>query len=71
MPCYHEILAEAAQHCDADGCVSEGALDAIHDEAYMRACELDSPNSIGFDKMQEGIEEKLQEELFKKAYPNA
>lgn len=29
------------------------------DEAYIRACELDSPNSPGFDALQESIYEEL------------
>ena len=29
------------------------------DEAYIRACELDSPNSPGFDALRESIYEEL------------
>lgn len=29
--------------------------------AYARACELDSPNSIGFDALRESIYEELME----------
>lgn len=32
---------------------------AAWDEAYVRACELDSPNSLGFDRLQESIFEEL------------
>lgn len=32
------------------------------EEAYARACELDSPNSYDFDSLEESIYEKLVEE---------
>ena len=38
--------------------------DLVYEEAYVRACELDSPNSPDFASIQEGIEEQLHDELF-------
>ena len=40
--------------------------DLVYEEAYVRACELDSPNSPDFASIQEGIEEQLHDELFAK-----
>ena len=40
--------------------------DLVYEEAYVRACELDSPNSPDFASIQEGIEERLHNELFAK-----
>lgn len=38
--------------------------DLVYEEAYVRACELDSPNSPDFASIQERIEEQLHDELF-------
>ena len=38
--------------------------DLVYEEAYVRACELDSPNSPDFASIQEGIEDRLHDELF-------
>ena len=38
--------------------------DLVYEEAYVRACELDSPNSPDFASIQEGIENRLHDELF-------
>ena len=38
--------------------------DLVYEEAYVRACELDSPNSPDFASIREGIEERLHDELF-------
>lgn len=40
--------------------------DLVYEEAYVRACELDSPNSPDFASIQEGIEDRLHDELFAK-----
>lgn len=40
--------------------------DLVYEEAYVQACELDSPNSPDFASIQEGIEERLHDELFAK-----
>ena len=40
--------------------------DLVYEEAYAQACELDSPNSPDFASIQEGIEERLHNELFAK-----
>ena len=40
--------------------------DLVYEEAYVRACELDSPNSPDFASIQEGIEDHLHDELFAK-----
>lgn len=40
--------------------------DLVYEEAYVRACELDSPNSPDFASIQERIEEQLHDELFAK-----
>ena len=40
--------------------------DLVYEEAYIQACELDSPNSPDFASIQEGIEERLHDELFAK-----
>ena len=38
--------------------------DLVYEEAYIQACELDSPNSPDFPSIQEGIESRLYDELF-------
>lgn len=38
--------------------------DLVYEEAYVQACELDSPNSPDFASIQEGIEDRLHDELF-------
>ena len=38
--------------------------DLVYEEAYIQACELDSPNSPDFASIQEGIEGRLHDELF-------
>lgn len=38
--------------------------DLVYEEAYVRACELDSPNSPDFASTQERIENSLHDELF-------
>lgn len=38
----------------------------VYEEAYVQACELDSPNSPDFASIQERIEERLHDELFAK-----
>lgn len=38
--------------------------DLVYEEAYVWACELDSPNSPDFASIQEGIEDRLHDELF-------
>ena len=38
--------------------------DLVYEEACVRACELDSPNSPDFASIQEGIEDRLHDELF-------
>ena len=38
--------------------------DLVYEEAYAQACELDSPNSPDFASIQEGIEDRLHDELF-------
>lgn len=40
--------------------------DLVYEGAYVRACELDSPNSPDFASIQEGIEDRLYDELFAK-----
>lgn len=40
--------------------------DLMYEEAYVRTCELDSPNSPDFASIQEGIEDRLHDELFAK-----
>ncbi len=40
--------------------------DLVYEEAYVQACELDSPNSPDFASIQERIEERLHDELFAK-----
>ena len=40
--------------------------DLVYEEAYVQACELDSPNSPDFASIREGIEERLHDELFAK-----
>lgn len=40
--------------------------DLVYEDAYVQACELDSPNSPDFASIQEGIEERLHDELFAK-----
>lgn len=41
----------------------ENHLDDLRwEEAYIRACELDSPNSLDFDSLEESIYEKLVED---------
>lgn len=40
--------------------------DLVYEEAYVRACELDSPNSPDFASVQERIEDSLHDELFAK-----
>lgn len=40
--------------------------DLVYEEAYLRACEFDSPNSPDFASIQEGIEDRLHDELFAK-----
>ena len=40
--------------------------DLVYEEAYVRACELDSPNNPDFASIQEGIEDHLHDELFAK-----
>lgn len=40
--------------------------DLVYEEAYVRACELDSPNSPDFASIQEGVEDRLHDELFAK-----
>ena len=53
-----EELAEA-------GTLTVDRLNAlVYEEAYVRACELDSPNSPDFASIQEGIENRLHDELF-------
>ena len=46
-----ELKALQAQHAEM--------VDSAWDTAYERACELDSPNSIGFDALHESIFEEL------------
>ena len=53
-----EELAEA-------GTLTVDRLNAlVYEEAYVRACELDSPNSPDFASTQERIENSLHDELF-------
>ena len=40
--------------------------DLVYEEAYVQACELDSPNSPDFASIQGGIEDRLHDELFAK-----
>jgi len=40
----------------------EEELELLFEEAYMRACELDSPNSYDFDTLVDEIYEKLKNE---------
>ena len=55
------------ERAELNGSAELNALRAQHDEmvasawdtAYERACELDSPNSIGFDALHESIFEEL------------
>lgn len=55
------------ERAELNGSEELGALRTQHaemmiaawDTAYERACELDSPNSIGFDRLHESIYEEL------------
>lgn len=71
MTQYHEMLKDAAKYCDINGVICDDALDAIYEEAYIQACENDSPNSYGFDAMVSRIDDNLRCELLKKVCPNA
>lgn len=59
-------------HTKVEGLAAKGELtvdrlnDLVYEEAYVQACELDSPNSPDFASIQEGIEERLHDELFAK-----
>jgi len=44
----------------------EEILDDIHNEAYIEACEICSPNSLEFPLLLEKIEAKLLDELYAK-----
>lgn len=56
-----DIVEYAEPETDPDP-ETELQLDDRWAEAHMRACERDSPNSLGFDALVESIHEQLCEE---------
>lgn len=46
-------------HASAGTLTVDVLADLIYEEAYIRACEADSPNSPDFDKVVEYFEEEL------------
>ena len=59
----HTRVAELAE---AGTLTVDRLNDLVYEEAYVRACELDSPNSPDFASVQERIEDSLHDELFAK-----
>lgn len=41
----------------------EEEFESLYEDAYISACELDSPNSIGFDALCEAIYERMCNQL--------